>query len=146
MDPRPPVLPPMGRRFGRYVLLEAIDRGGMADVYRAVAHGPGGFQRQFVIKRIRKEKAASRDFVEMFVNEARISALLDHPNVVQVYDFGQVDGDHFLAMEYLRGKNLLNVARRLRGDGRDLPPELGAYVAREVARGLHYAHNVMKAG
>ena len=86
----------------------------MAEVFRAVTHGPAGFQRQFVIKRIRKEKAASKDFVDMFINEARISALLEHPNIVQVYDFGQVEGDYFLAMEYLRGRNLLTVGRRVR--------------------------------
>jgi serine/threonine protein kinase len=118
----------------------------MAEVYRAVSQGPGGFQRQFVIKRIRKEKAASRDFVEMFVNEARISALLEHPNIVQVYDFGQVEGDYFLAMEYLRGRNLLAVGRRLRKDKRLLPPDMVAYVAREVARGLHYAHTLSNMG
>ena len=138
--------PPAGRRFGRYLLLEALDRGGMADVYRAVSHGPGGFRRQFVIKRIRKEKAASKDFVEMFVNEARISALIEHPNVVQVYDFGQVDGDYFLAMEYLRGANLLALGRRLRKDERKMPMDLAAYAAREVARGLHHAHTLVNAG
>ena len=135
-----------GRRFGRYVLLEAIDRGGMAEVYRAVSHGPGGFQRQFVIKRIRKEKAASKDFVDMFINEARISALLEHPNIVQVYDFGQVEGDYFLAMEYLRGRNLLTVGRRVRSLTHEVAPDMAAYVGREVARGLHYAHTLTNAG
>jgi serine/threonine-protein kinase len=118
----------------------------MAEVYRAVTHGPAGFQRQFVIKRIRKEKAASKDFVDMFINEARISALLEHPNIVQVYDFGQVDGDYFLAMEYLRGRNLLTVGRRVRSLTREIAPELAAYVARETARGLHYAHTLTNAG
>jgi serine/threonine protein kinase len=118
----------------------------MAEVYRAVSHGPGGFQRQFVIKRIRQEKAASKEFVEMFINEARISALLEHPNIVQVYDFGQVDGDYFLAMEYLRGRNLLAVGRRLRSNGSDMPPDLAAYVAREVARGLYHAHTLTNQG
>ena len=118
----------------------------MAEVYRAVSQGPAGFQRQFVIKRIRKEKAASRDFVEMFVNEARISALLEHPNIVQVYDFGQVEGDYFLAMEYLRGRNLLTVGRRVRALTREISPELAGYVAREVARGLHYAHTLTNTG
>jgi serine/threonine protein kinase len=136
----------VGRRFGRYLLLDAIDRGGMAEVYRAVSQGPGGFQRQFVIKRIRKEKAASRDFVDMFVNEARISALLEHPNIVQVYDFGQVEGDYYLAMEYLRGRNLLAVGRRLRRNRQAVPADLAAYVGREVARGLHYAHTLSNMG
>ncbi|HEY0714478.1 MAG TPA: serine/threonine-protein kinase, partial [Polyangia bacterium] len=135
-----------GRPFGRYVLLEALDRGGMAEVYRAVNQGPGGFQRQFVIKRIRKEKAASREFVDMFVNEARISALLEHPNIVQVYDFGQVEGDYFLAMEYLRGRNLQAVTRRLRKNRREPAQDLIAYVGREVARGLHYAHTLSNQG
>ncbi len=137
---------PAGRRFGRYILLEAIDRGGMAEVYRAVTQGPGGFQRQFVIKRIRQEKATSREFVEMFINEARISALLEHPNIVQVYDFGQVEGDYFLAMEYLRGRNLLALGRRLRSQGAEMPADLAGYVAREVARGLHHAHSLTNQG
>jgi serine/threonine protein kinase len=146
VDAGGPQFEPAGRRFGRYVLLEAIDRGGMAEVYRAVSHGPAGFQRQFVIKRIRKEKAASKDFVDMFINEARISALLEHPNIVQVYDFGQVEGDYFLAMEYLRGRNLLTVGRRVRSMTREVAPDLAGYVAREVARGLHYAHTLTNAG
>jgi serine/threonine protein kinase len=137
---------PTGRRFGRYILLEAIDRGGMAEVYRAVTQGPGGFQRQFVIKRIRQEKATSKEFVEMFINEARISALLEHPNIVQVYDFGQVEGDYFLAMEYLRGRNLLALGRRLRSHGIEMPVDLAAYVARETARGLYHAHTLTNQG
>jgi eukaryotic-like serine/threonine-protein kinase len=118
----------------------------MAEVYRAVTHGPGGFQRQFVIKRIRQEKAAAKEFVEMFINEARISALLEHPNIVQVYDFGQVEGDYFLAMEYLRGRNLLALGRRLRSHGSEMPVDLAAYVARDVARGLHHAHTLTNQG
>ena len=95
-----------GQRFGRYVLLERIGSGGMAEVFRAVAHGMEGFQRTFVLKRIRADHSQTGDFVEMFVNEARISALLTHENIVQVYDFGEVDGCYFLTMEYLRGKDL----------------------------------------
>src|SRR5687768_10138419 len=86
-------------RFGRYVLLDQIGRGGMAEVYRAVAQGLEGFQRVFVIKRILREKSLAPEFVEMFINEARISALLNHPNIVQIYDFGQIEGSYFLAME-----------------------------------------------
>src|SRR3712207_6088830 len=103
-----------GERFGRYVLLDVIGRGGMAECYRSVVQGVEGFQRVFVIKRILRDKAASRDLVEMFVNEARISALLNHPNIVQIYDFGQIEGQYFLAMEYLGGKDLLTVLRQIR--------------------------------
>ncbi len=135
-----------GKRFGRYLLLDLIGRGGMAEVYRAVTHGPGGFQRQFVVKRIKADKAASKEFVEMFINEARISALLDHPNIVQIYEFGQVDGDYFLTMEYLRGQDLLSVLRRLKGRAQHVPVALAAHVACEVARGLDYAHGLLHAG
>jgi len=135
-----------GERFGRYVLLEAIGRGGMAEVYRAVAQGLEGFQRVFVIKRILPDKCASPEFVEMFVNEARISALLSHPNIVQIYDFGQIDGAYFLAMEYLRGKDLLTVLRQLRAAGRALEPTLAAYAAQQVALGLDYAHHLTRGG
>ena len=138
--------PIRGKRFGRYRLLEVIGRGGMAEVFRAVSHGPGGFQRQFVLKRIRAEKAESQEFVDMFINEARISAMLEHPNIVQVYEFGEVDGDYFLAMEYLRGRDLLTVMRHLRANGRDLPIGIAAFAVNEVARGLAYAHGLSQGG
>ncbi len=118
----------------------------MAEVYRAVSQGPGGFQRQFVLKRIRAEKTDSDDFVNMFINEARISALLEHPNIVQVYDFGEVAGDYFLAMEYLRGKDLLTVMRHVRAADRDLPIGVAAFAAMETARGLAYAHGLSQGG
>ena len=137
---------PGGERFGRYVLLELIGRGGMAEVYRAVAHGLEGFQRVFVIKRILKEKCATPEFVEMFINEARISALLNHPNIVQIYDFGQIDGSYFLAMEHLRGKDLLSVLRQLRTQGRRMTAEVAAYIAQQVALGLDYAHSLSHGG
>jgi serine/threonine protein kinase len=117
----------------------------MAEVYRAVAHGLEGFQRVFVIKRILKEKCATPEFVEMFVNEARISALLNHPNIVQIYDFGQIDGSYFLAMEHLRGKDLLSVLRQLRVAGVKMSPEVAAYLAQQVALGLDYAHTLTHA-
>ena len=86
-------------RYGRYCLLERIGRGGMAEVFRAVAQGVEGFRRVFVIKRIRPEKSHSAELIRMFCDEARLSALLHHPNIVQVYDFGQINGTYFLAME-----------------------------------------------
>jgi serine/threonine protein kinase len=118
----------------------------MAEVYRAVAHGLEGFQRVFVIKRILKDKSTSPEFVEMFVNEARISALLNHPNIVQIYDFGQIEGSYFLAMEHVRGKDLLSVLRQLRASGSQMSAEVAAYIAQQVALGLDYAHSLTHGG
>jgi serine/threonine protein kinase len=117
----------------------------MAEVYRAVAHGLEGFQRVFVIKRILRDKCSTPEFVEMFVNEARISALLNHPNIVQIYDFGQIDGSYFLAMEHLRGKDLLSVLRQQRVAGVKATPEVAAYICQQVALGLDYAHTLSHA-
>jgi serine/threonine protein kinase len=135
-----------GQRFGRYVLLERIGSGGMAEIFRAVAHGMEGFQRTFVLKRIRSDHSQTGDFVEMFVNEARISALLNHENIVQIYDFGEVDGCYFLTMEYLRGKDLSIVLRKLYGRNKGIDPALAAFVGLQVARGLAYAHNLTLPG
>jgi eukaryotic-like serine/threonine-protein kinase len=135
-----------GERFGRYLLVESIGKGGMAEIFRAVAHGVEGFQRVFVVKRILKEKSSSPEFIEMFANEARISALLHHPNIVQIYEFGQIDGSYFLAMEYLRGKDLLSVLRELRRLGHVMPPEFAGYIAQQVATGLGYAHSLSQQG
>jgi serine/threonine protein kinase len=131
-----------GVRFGRYVLLERIGAGGMAEVFRAVAHGAEGFQRTFVLKRIRSDRSESTNFVDMFVNEARISALLDHENIVQTYDFGEVDGCYFLTMEYLRGRDLSTILRELAARNQTLDPATVAFVALQVARGLTYAHGL----
>jgi serine/threonine-protein kinase len=130
--------------YGRFYLLERIGRGGMAEIFRAVAPGLEGFRRVFVIKRIRPEKSDSTELVRMFCDEARLCALLHHPNVVQVYDFGQINGTYFLAMEYLRGKDLAGVMRAIRAAKSALEPSIAAYVAQQVATGLHYAHTLKR--
>jgi eukaryotic-like serine/threonine-protein kinase len=129
----------VGVRFGRYRLFDKIGSGEMADIYRAVALGAQGFERIVAIKRIRPE-AEIADISKLFADEARLSALLEHPNIVQVYDFGAVDGNHYIAMEYLRGKNLDQVLGSLRASGERLSPALAVLIAREVARGLAHAH------
>jgi serine/threonine-protein kinase len=138
--------PDNGQRFGRFLLQECIGRGGMAEVFRAVAQGVEGFQRVFVVKRIHKEKSANPALRDMFVNEARLSALLNHPNIVQVYDFGTIDDCYFISMEYLRGKDLLLVLRQLRAARKVMPPALAAFIAREVAAGLAHAHGLTARG
>src|SRR6185503_1893305 len=130
----------MPQRFGRYVLLDRMGVGGMAEVYRAVVPGVEGFKRDLVVKKILTGQARARNFIDMFVHEARISALLHHPNVVQVFDFGQVDGNYFLAMELLRGRDLLGVLRGLRERKRLMPIPIATHIAHQVALGLGYAH------
>ncbi len=127
-------------QFGRYVLLDRVGTGGMAEVFRAVMPGAEGFRRTFVVKRIIGERARSPYFVEMFVREARINAVLHHPNIVQVFDFGEVGGTYYLAMEYVRGRDVAAVARRLRHAARPCPVAVAAFIAHEVAQALGYAH------
>jgi serine/threonine-protein kinase len=130
-------------RFGDYVLTAHLGRGGMADVYRAQRTGAAGFERTCVVKRILRSYCDDQSFVSMFINEAKIAAKLTHPNIAQVYDLGEVDGEYFIALEYVRGQDLLHLLKWLAKsspDKRSLPPEVAAYVAREVCRGLAHAH------
>jgi len=128
-------------QYGRYLLLDRIGQGGMADIYRAVSQGVEGFRRTFVIKRIRPEKSSSPEFIRMFCEEARISAMLNHPNIVQVYDFGSIAGSYFLAMEYVPGRDLSSTMRRLRAHQRAVEPALAAFIARQIAQALNHAHS-----
>jgi serine/threonine protein kinase len=127
-------------RFGRYVLLDRIGAGGMADAFRAIMPGVEGFQGTFVVKRILSSRAKSPYFVEMFIQEARINAILHHPNIVQVFDFGNVGGTYFLAMEYVRGRDVSAILRRLREGERPCPVGVATFIAHEVAQALAYAH------
>jgi serine/threonine protein kinase len=133
-------------RFGRYVLLERMGEGGMAEVFRAVVPGVQGFRRQVVLKRILSSHASAPTFVGMFAQEARISALLHHPNIVQVLDFGQVDGSYFLAMEFLDGWEIGAINRALRASGAKMPIEIAVHIAHEVLLGLSYAHTLKVEG
>ena len=117
----------------------------MAEVFRAVMPGAQGFKQTLVVKRIIAERAHTSDFVDMFVQEARIGALLNHPNIVQVFDFGTVGDDYFLAMEYLRGHDVLAVMKKLHEQGRVFPVPVAAFVAHEVAACLGYAHALTSA-
>ena len=133
------------QNFGRYVLTERIGSGGMAEIFRAVTVGTEGFRRVLVVKRIRKSLDASSEFLRMFFDEAKISALLNHPYIVQIYDFGQIDGAYFLAMEHVDGRDLGNVLRRLHKVGKQLHPSTAALIAQQVAQGLHHAHTLQSA-
>jgi len=129
-------------RLGRYELLQPLGVGGMAQVFKARALGPGGFRRDVVVKRILPEYGRDAEFIRMFVDEAKILGLLHHPNVVQVYEFGEDDGVLFLALEYVEGPSLSRVLRTLRGANKRMPPAIVAFVAREICRALECVHEL----
>ncbi len=134
--------PSEGHHFGKYTLLERIATGGMAEIYRARMTAVAGVTKPVVIKKILPGFAGNPAFVSMFVNEARIAAGLSHGNIAQVFDFGEMDGQYFIAMEWVDGRPLSRVLRRARDKGLyTLPLPLALLVAVEVLKGLAYAHN-----
>src|SRR3954464_9559788 len=126
----------------RYRLTERIGSGGMAEVYRAVAGGPHGFERTFVIKRILPQLAGNAEFVRMFIDEAKISAMLSHPNVVQVFSLAELDGRPVLVMEHVEGHDLGDLLRRLAARGKAVPPPVVADIVRQCCLALDYAHRL----
>jgi serine/threonine protein kinase len=127
--------------FGRYELLRPLGEGGMARVYLALARSAGGFERLFVIKRLHEPLMRQPDAVAQFMDEARLGASLIQSNVVPVYDFGQVEGEYYMASEYIQGRDLDTVVRRsFEREGRPLDPSTVFFVAHEVLKALRYAH------
>ena len=127
--------------LGPYELLERIATGGMAEVYLARRAGPHGFQKVVAVKRILPQLAQDADFVAMFVDEARVCARLAHPNIVQVFDFGEHDGELYMAMEYVDGTTAARLVRAAASRNEEVPLEAALYIALSVLRGLDYAHN-----
>ncbi|WP_147094771.1 serine/threonine protein kinase, partial [Myxococcus fulvus] len=130
-----------GDRFGRYELVSWLGRGGMAETWRARWMGDAGVTKSVLIKKVLPEFVADDAFVSMFVNEARISATLSHGNIAQVFDFGRVDGQYYLAMELVDGPPLHRIMKRAVKTGLPrLPIPIATYITLEICRGLHYAH------
>jgi len=127
-------------RFGKYHVLEKIAQGGMAEVYKVKTVGIAGFEKVQALKRILPHSAREGRFIRSFIDEARIAVELAHRNIVQVFDFGKADGELFLAMELIEGKDLRTALGQ--AVSRDLRPSasIGAYIVSEVAQGLDYAH------
>ena len=132
---------PSGARFAeRYQLLDRLGVGGMAEVWRARVVGAEGFRRMVVVKKILPEYTTNREFVEMFIDEAKIACQLSHPNIAQIYELGQEDGEYSIAMEYVDGPDLETVFERARTKGPKLTPSLAAYVVEQLCEGLDHAH------
>jgi tRNA A-37 threonylcarbamoyl transferase component Bud32 len=126
--------------FGRYLLLERIKRGGMAEVYRAKFVAAEGFEKIVAIKRILPHLAANDDFVSMFIDEAKIVSLLNHQNICPVIELGRCDDGLYIVMEYIWGRDLRQILNALGRAGRLMPLTVAAYLAGRIAQGLDYAH------
>jgi len=125
---------------GKYQILKRIAAGGMAELFLAREHGFSGVQKLVVIKKILPQHARNPEYVQMFKDEARIGALLQHPNLVQVYEMGQHEGLAFISMEYLHGEDVRAIYRVLRRRGQPMPLEHALYIGASMAAGLHHAH------
>ena len=126
--------------FGKYTLLERIAVGGMAEVFLAIQSGLQGFEKYLAIKRIRPHLCGEEAFVRMFLNEARLAAQLQHPNIVQIFDLGRIGESYFIAMEYVSGRDMSRVIPRADKLGIRFPIEYALTVASKVLDGLAYAH------
>jgi serine/threonine protein kinase len=129
-----------GSMLGPYLLGERVGLGGMAEVYIAQRAGPRGFAKRFAVKRILPELAQDARFVAMFCDEARICAALCHPNIVQVVDFGEANGELFMAMEFVDGVSLARLLRTVSARREHFPRATALHVAHDVLRGLAFAH------
>src|SRR5215831_2815384 len=127
-------------RFGKYHVLEKIAQGGMAEVYKVKTVGIAGFEKVQALKRILPSSAREGRFIRSFIDEARIAAELAHRNIVQVFDFGKADGELFLAMELIEGRDLRTAVVQATARDMLVPVEVAAYIVGEVAAGLDYAH------
>jgi serine/threonine protein kinase len=127
--------------IGNYKIIRKLSAGGMAEVFLANQIGIGGFEKPVALKRIQRKFLESRHLaIDMFLNEAKIAGRLAHPNIVQVLDVGEIGGALYLAMEYVRGKDLRDVIKMLQANGELMPLGLACYIVREVAQALHHAY------
>lgn len=128
--------------FGKYIVIGKLGHGGMAEVNLAVVGGKGGFRKLFVIKRLHGHLEHESGFIDMFLDEARLAAQLDHPHCVQTVEVGEDNGQHFLAMEYLDGQGLERILRVTGQRGDFLPLTVSVRMIADALDGLHYAHEL----
>ena len=144
--PRPLAQPP-GREtswrdddFGPYKLIDRLAVGGMAEVFKAKRSGVEGFEKVVALKRILPHLSENKEFLDMFVDEAKMVAGLNHPNIVQIFDLGRIDRSYYIAMEHVHGRDLRTISKRAREKGLRLPLDLSLRVVSQVCAALEYAH------
>ncbi len=132
----------MSESLGRYRLLKLLATGGMGEVFLARQEGPAGFTKTVVIKRILRHLASDQGFIDLFLNEARLAAQLQHPHIAQVFGLESEANTWFISMEYVHGRSLRDVIAATKLAGLKVPPRLAARLASQALQGLHYAHEL----
>jgi serine/threonine protein kinase len=151
MEAEPPKAPPRvpaPRRepswrdddFGPYKLIDRVAVGGMAEVFKAKRTGVEGFEKVVAVKRILPHLSENKEFLDMFVDEAKMVAGLTHPNIVHIFDLGRIDASYYIAMEYVHGRDLRTIQKRAREKGLRMPLDLSLRVVSQVCAALEYAH------
>ena len=133
-------VPPGTRDYGPYRLLERVAVGGMAEVFRAKRTGAAGFEKVVAVKRILSHLSDNKEFVDMFIDEAKMVAGLTHANIVQMLDLGKLEKSYYIAMEYVHGRDLRTILRRARERSLKIPLDISTYVVSKVCAALEYAH------
>jgi serine/threonine protein kinase len=138
----PPAREPSWRddRFGPYELIDRVAIGGMAEVFKAKKAGVEGFEKVVALKRILPHLSDNKEFLDMFVDEAKMVAGLTHPNIVQIYELDRIEKSYYIAMEYVHGRDLRTIMRRAREKGLRMPLDLSLRVVSQVCAALEYAH------
>ncbi|RLE16272.1 MAG: hypothetical protein DRJ14_08815 [Acidobacteria bacterium] len=129
-----------GIEYGSYVLLEKVATGGMAELFKAKRRGVQGFQKIVAIKRILSHLVDNEEFVTMFIDEAKLAAQLNHPNIAQIYDLGKIENSFYIAMEYVEGYDLRNILKECKKRNIRVPEPLVLFIASKMLSALDYAH------
>src|SRR5215813_7160256 len=132
---------PLPRQFGKYTLMRKLAAGGMAELFLALHRSVAGFEKLIVIKRILPSMNQDKGFIDMLLHEARIAATLSHPNIVQIFDVGQIDNTYFIAMEHIHGEDIRSIVRAMKKKNvTEFPLEHTISIVLGVCAGLAYAH------
>ncbi|MDJ0623861.1 MAG: protein kinase, partial [Desulfocapsaceae bacterium] len=135
-------LPNFSQLGTKYILLDLLGIGGMAEVYRCKLVGQQGFEKIIVLKKLLSEAAKDQERVANFIDEARLAALLQHENIGHVYDFGEIDGNYFIAMEYLFGKDLFTIVQQTKQNNKSIDIEPALFITSKICEGMGYAHSL----